>query len=171
MRTPTADVSPAASPLASPEFDVTVRVGCSLTYEATGPAWLLLSVKPRSNRNHAVVFEALSLGNDLPAEEFTDEHGNDVYRVQLAPGSNSFRHDAIVSVSSKPDNHDLPVNPPEWPGEIPTDLLRYTLPSRYCDSDKLTNFAWDKFGQVEHGLPRVQAISKWVHENIEYRYF
>jgi transglutaminase-like putative cysteine protease len=32
------------------------------------------------------------------------------------------------------------------------------------------NFAWEKFGAVEHGWPRVQAISKWIHENIEYRY-
>ncbi|MGD8425369.1 MAG: transglutaminase family protein, partial [Gammaproteobacteria bacterium] len=38
------------------------------------------------------------------------------------------------------------------------------------DSDKLTDFAWDKFGDVEHGRPRVQAISRWIHQNIEYRY-
>ena len=171
MRTLTADVPPGVSPSASPEFDVTLRVGCSLTYEATGAAWLLLALKPRPDRNHAVIFEALTLGNNLPAEEFTDGHGNHIYRVTLAPGSNFFRHDAIVSVSSQPDNHDLPPCAPLSPGELPTDLLRYTLPSRYCDSDKLTNFAWEKFGQVEHGLPRVTAISQWVHDNIEYRYF
>jgi transglutaminase-like putative cysteine protease len=157
--------------LTSPKFDITVRVGCSLTYEVTGTAWLLLHLKPLPDRNHAVVFEALSLGHDLPAEKFTDSHGNQVYRVTLAPGTNCFRHDAIVSVSSQPDNHDLPSSVPLTPGELPTDVLRYTLPSRYCDSDKLTNFAWEKFGQVEHGLPRVTAISKWLHENIEYRYF
>lgn len=155
----------------APKFDVTVRVGCSLTYEVTGTAWLLLHLKPLPDRNHAVVFEALTLGNDLPAEEFTDSHGNRVHRVTLAPGTNCFRHDAIVSVSSQPDNHDLPPCAPLPPGELPPAVLRYTLPSRYCDSDKLTNFAWEKFGQVEHGLPRVTAISKWVHDNIEYRYF
>jgi len=167
----TADVSTAVSPLEAPELDVTVRVGCSLSYEATGPAWLLLSLKPRPDRNHAIVFEALTFGNNLPAEEFTDSHGNQVFRVALTPGMHSFRHDAIVSASSQPDNHDLPVSAPLSPGELPPELLRYTLPSRYCDSDKLINFAWEKFGQVEHGLPRVHAISQWVHENIEYRYF
>jgi transglutaminase-like putative cysteine protease len=167
---PIAHAPPAVGPLPAPEFDVTVRVGCSLTYEVTGTAWLLVHLKPRPDRNHAVVFEALTLGDNLPAEEFTDSHGNHVYRVILAPGSNFFRHDAIVSVSSQPDNHDLPPSAPLSPGELPPDLLRYTLPSRYCDSDKLTNFAWEKFGQVEHGLPRVTAISQWVHDNIEYRY-
>src|SRR5580704_14238540 len=121
MNTVTLAHSP-VSPLVSPEFDVTLRVGCSLAYEATGPAWLLLALKPRPDRNHAVIFEALSLGNDLPAEEFTDSHGNHVYRVALAFGSNFFRHDAIVSVSSQPDNHDLPRCGPLSPGELPTDL-------------------------------------------------
>ncbi len=46
-------------------------------------------------------------------------------------------------------------------GQLPSDLLRSTLPSRYCDSDKLLNFAWNNFGQIEHGLPRVQAICDW----------
>ena len=54
--------------------------------------------------------------------------------------------------------------------QLPSELLRYTLPSRYCDSDKLLNFAWNLFGQVPHGLPRVQAICDWVHTNIEYRF-
>ena len=151
-------------------FDLTVRVGCSLAYEVTGTASLLLNVQPLPDRNHAVVFQALTLGNNLSASEFTDTHGNQVRRVKLAPGTNFIRHDAIVALSSQPDNFDLPAATPHAPDELPSHLMRYTLPSRYCDSDKLTNFAWEKFGQVEHGLPRVTAISRWLHDNIEYRY-
>ncbi len=136
----------------------------------TGRASLLLNIKPLANPTHKVIFEGLALGNNLPVEQFTDSHGNAVCRVTLAPGSNSFRHDAIVDVSSHVDNADLPAVTPEDAGQLPTELLRYTLPSRYCDSDKLTDFAWQKFGHVEHGLPRVEAISKWIHDNIEYRY-
>jgi transglutaminase-like putative cysteine protease len=90
----------------------------------------------------------------------------------LKPGENFFRHDAIIAATSRPDNADLPADArPLTPGALPPELLRYTLPSRYCDSDKLANFAWEKFGQIEHGLPRVEAISRWLHENIEYRYY
>ena len=160
----------ASTVIQPPAFDITVRVGCSLAYQVTGTAWLLLNLKLRPDRNHAVIFEALTLGNNLPAEEFTDSHGNAVWRVALAPGANYFRHDAIVAISSRPDNHDLPNATALAPGDLPPALLRYTLPSRYCDSDKLANFAWEKFGQVEHGLPRVSAISQWLHDNIEYRY-
>ena len=157
-------------PNIQPNFDVTVRVGCSLVYEATGTASLLLNLKIRPDRNSAVLFEAMTLGNNLPAEEFSDSHGNCVCRVTLAPGTNCFRHDAIVTVSSQPDNHNLLTTIPQAPGDLPAALLRYTLPSRYCDSDKLTDFAWGKFGHIEHGIPRVQAISRWLHDNIEYRY-
>ena len=154
----------------APKFDLTLRVGCSLAYEATGTASLLLNLQPRPGRNHAVVFQALTLGDNLPTREFTDSHGNHVRQVRLAPGTNSIRHDAILAVSSLPDNAGLPAARPAAPEELPPEILRYTLPSRYCDSDKLANFAWEKFGQVEHGLPRVAAISRWLHDNLEYRY-
>ena len=149
---------------------MTVRVGCSLGYEASGPATLLLNIQPLAGHNHEVVFEAISLGHDLTDRPFVDSHGNRVHRVSLAPGINSIRHDAIVAVSSEPDNFGLTPTTPLSPDALPSELLRYAMPSRYADSDKLANFAWDHFGQVEHGLPRVDAISKWVHDNIEYRY-
>ena len=130
-------------PSIPPNFDITVRVGCSLVYEVTGTASLLLNLKLHPNFNHSVIIEALALGNNLPAEDFVDSHGNHVCRVTLAPGTNCFRHDAIVAVPSKPDNDGLIVTSPQATGELPLELLRYTLPSRYCDSDKLANFAWE----------------------------
>jgi transglutaminase-like putative cysteine protease len=151
-------------------FDITLRVGCSLVYEVTGTASLLLNLKLRPDPNQAVLIESLALGNNLPAEEFIDSHGNCVCRVTLAPGTNCFRHDAIVAASAQPDNYNLVASVPQAPGDLPAELLRYTLPSRYCDSDKLIDFAWREFGHIEHGMPRAQAISHWVHNNIEYRY-
>ena len=151
-------------------FDITLRVGCSLAYEVTGTAFVLLNLKPRPSRDHAVRFEALSLGDGLPSRPFVDSHGNTVLCVTLAPGANYVRHDAIIAVSSQPDNHDHFGKEPPAPGDLPPEILRYTLPSRYCDSDKLVDFAWQKFGAIEHGLPRVTAISRWLHDNIEYRY-
>jgi transglutaminase-like putative cysteine protease len=152
------------------ELDITVRVGCSLGYEVTGSASLILNLQLASDAGRSVLFEALALGEGLVPETFDDSHGNHLHRVTLRPGTNFFRHDAIVATSSKPDNAGLVPGAPEDVCELPLELLRYALPSRYCDSDKLTDFAWEKFGHVEHGWPRVQAISHWIHRNIEYRY-
>lgn len=151
-------------------YDLTVRVGCSLVYEAHGDASLLLNVEPKPGPEHAVVFQALTLGENLPEETFQDTHGNGLRRVRLARGANYIRHDAIVAASSRPDNQALGRPAATAPLECPAGLLRYTLPSRYCDSDKLANFAWEKFGPIEPGWPRTAAISRWVHDNIEYRY-
>lgn len=159
-----------AIPTGTPKTDLMVRVGCRLVYETTGTAALLLNLKLQPERQHTVTAEALSFSPSLPAEEFADSHGNRISRVVLQAGRNEIGHDALVMVSSQPDNHDLTDATPVAVGELPAALLRYTLPSRYCDSDKLTDFAWQHFGQVEHGWPRVQAISDWVHRNIEYRY-
>jgi len=111
----------------------------------------------------------LTLGPNLPATEETDSHGNIVDRVVLRPGLNTFRHDALVSVSSLPEL--LPTFQAAEPVDhVPVSLLRYTLPSRYCDSDKLMQFAADHFGTLPPGAPTVRAICDWIHQNIEYRY-
>jgi transglutaminase-like putative cysteine protease len=149
-------------------LNLTVRVGCNLAYETTVPTSVLFALRPRLEGRVLVMQERLSFGIGLPSYEFQDSHGNIIYRSTFMPGRNEIRHDALVAVSSLPDSREiigniLPV------GQLHHDLLRYTLPSRYCDSDKLMNFAWNQFGQVPQGLPRVQAICDWVHNNIEYR--
>jgi transglutaminase-like putative cysteine protease len=156
--------------LASPRLDLTVRVGFHLAYEVTGTATVLLNAQPHRNAAHHVISESLNLGTSQPVEQYPDVHGNRVYRLDLHPGTNVFHHDALVAVSSLPDNAGFDNAAPIPVGALPSTLLRYTLPSRYCDSDRLTNFAWQQFGHIEHGLPRVQAISEWLHHNIEYKY-
>jgi transglutaminase-like putative cysteine protease len=150
-------------------LDLTVRVGCNLAYETTVQTPVLFVLKPRLEGRVLILQERLSLGSGWPSSHFQDSHGNITYRSVLMPGRNEIRHDALVAVSSLPDGREIqgrivPV------GQLPSELLRYTLPSRYCDSDKLLNFAWNLFGQIPHGLPRVQAICDWVHNNIEYRF-
>src|ERR1043165_5493951 len=151
-------------------FDVTLRVGCMLQYEVPGSASLLLNACPQPGGNYQAIADSRTWGENLPIEPVTDEHGNRLSRVCLRRGTNVFRHDALIEVSSKPDNAGLPRLAPCAPEHLPAETLKYTLPSRYCDSDKLANFAWEKFGRVPHGHPRVNAISQWVHQNIEYRY-
>lgn len=150
-------------------LDICVRVGCHVTYEISVPTPVLFVLKPRLEGRMLVMQEKLTVGIGRPSDEFQDSHGNIAYRSLLMPGRNEIRHDALVAVSSLPDSREImgQILPA---GQLPFQWLRYTLPSRYCDSDKLMNFAWNLFGNITHGLPRVQAICDWVHNNIEYRY-
>ncbi len=68
-------------------------------------------------------------------------------------------HDEIV-----PEAAQIPVE------DLPDDALLYTLPSRYCLSDALSDTAWSLFGGVTPGWPRVQAICDWVHNNVRFQY-
>lgn len=149
-------------------LNLTVRVGCRLAYHTSVPTPALFALRPRLEGRVHVVQERLSFGIGLPSYEYLDVHGNLTYRSTLMPGRNEVIHDALVAVSSLPDSR--VITGPLLPvGQLHHDLLPYTLPSRYCDSDKLMNFAWNQFGQVPQGLPRVQAICDWVHQHIEYR--
>lgn len=150
-------------------LNLAVRVGCSLAYQTPVPTAALFVLRPRLEGNVLVLQERLSFGIGQPSYEFQDIHGNITYRTTLMPGRNEIRHDAVVAVSSLPDRRDF-TGPVLHVGQLPAEVLRYTLPSRYCDSDKLMDFAWANFGQIPHGLQRVQAICDWVHGHIEYRF-
>ena len=150
-------------------LNLTVRVGCHVAYETSVPTPVLFVLKPRREGKNLVREEKFSLGIGLPSYEFEDFQGNIACRSTLMPGRNDIWHDALVAVSSLPDDQGAPGHIVAV-DQLPPAVLRYTLPSRYCDSDKLLNFAWQHFGSVTNGLQRVRAICDWVHQNIEYRF-
>ena len=153
-----------------PELELQVRVGCRLTYDAIQPVPVVLGIRPQWESSHRIDAELMTIGDGLPVDSFMDVHGNTVDRVVLPAGTTEIHHDALVAVTAEPDNARLPQTAATPPARLPPELLRYVLPSRYCDSDKLLNFAWEKFGAVPHGRERVQAICDWLHANIEYRF-
>ena len=155
--------------MTDPSSNLTVRVGCHIAYETTAPTAILLVLKPRHDARQTVLQQQLIFTPHIPFYHFEDLHGNLTDRAVLQPGQNIIHHDALVSVSPLPDNPE-PTGPPTPVYQLPPETLRYTLPSRYCDSDKLLNFAWNQFGQIQNGFDRVQAICDWVHHNIEYRF-
>jgi transglutaminase-like putative cysteine protease len=148
---------------------LTVRVGCNIHFECESSATLILLVNPRFDPDRPIRQEKLDLGNASRSESFTDADGNVAYRVILATGLNEIKHDALVEVSTASDKSEQFGDAPPVATLDPA-LLRYLLPSRYCDSDRLFAFAREKFGHIYDAGERVQAISDWVHNNIEYRF-
>ncbi len=53
---------------------------------------------------------------------------------------------------------------------LPPDTLVYLLPSRYCETDCLSDVAWGLFGQTSPGWARVQAICDHVHAHVVFGY-
>ena len=154
--------------ISSPEL--TIRCGLDFAYDAVDYVPMILVIQPQSGPTQRIEHEQLDFSPNVPVQIYQDVNGNIVHRLILPPGRTAVRHDAMIAVPSYPENYgmmnDLPIQVPE----LTPDLLRYILPSRYCDSDRLMDFAFQQFGHIPHGLPRVQAICDWLHNNIEYRF-
>jgi transglutaminase-like putative cysteine protease len=152
-----------------PPLELTVRIGCHVVWQASMAVAMTLSLRPRNSAHQQVLREQLTFAPHLATLSFEDALGNQIDRVIMQPGENIIHHDALVQVPAAPDNFE-PIGLVVPVYQLPSDVLRYILPSRYCDSDKLMTFAWKTFGPLDDGARRVQAICDWVHMNIEYRF-
>jgi transglutaminase-like putative cysteine protease len=125
-------------------------------------------VRPRSDDSDQLILsESLTFRSESGSEQFQDAHGNITHRWTLPLGQTVVLHDSLVEVSSKPDDYNfkkfsVPIQ------DISPATLRYTLPSRYCDSDKLLGFSAQQFGYLINGVDKVIAICNWVQRNIRY---
>jgi transglutaminase-like putative cysteine protease len=151
-------------------LDLILRCGCEFIYESQGNAPIFLTLKIRQRPGQFVFAEQVTYEPLNTVREYEDAHGNVIHCHQLGPGVNRVRYDSLVRVSSVPENAG-PFSPPMRVEYLPVELLRYTLPSRYGDSDRLYQFANDHFSSFAPGAEQVQGICDWVHQNIEYRQF
>ena len=54
--------------------------------------------------------------------------------------------------------------------DLPVDTLVYLLGSRYCETDRLSETAWELFEHAPTGWGRVQAICDYVHHHVTFGY-
>ena len=155
-----------------------IKVGFEITYTAVQPTpmVIMLSIHPSRAADiigtERIVAEPqirASAGNSVPIGFYRDSFGNVCGRLVAPAGGVTLRGSALVRDSGLPDA----VNPAaqQVPIEqLPDDLLLYLMPSRYCETDKLTDIAWSLFGATKPGWARVQAIVEFVHEHVTFGY-
>ena len=105
----------------------------------------------------------------LQSEIYRDSFGNDVRRFMAPAGTLRISRDQIFDTDGKvdpvfPDAREVPLN------QVPAEYLVYLLGSRYCETDKLSNIAWNLFGHIAPGWPRVQAICDYVNNHLTFGY-
>lgn len=148
-----------------------ITVGCEFTYQSEWPTPTVLQVQPRRDPDeaHRLIHEAWRTAPETPFHEYHDFYGNTCQRIVIPAGRTFLRYDAVAEVSGEPDAADP--GAAQTPVErLPDEILVYTLPSRYCLSDELSDTAWELFGGVNGGYARVQAVCDWVHEHIRFQY-
>jgi transglutaminase-like putative cysteine protease len=146
-----------------------VRVGCDFHCEAPAPTPSIMQVEPHDVGAHQVLHQQWETNPALPMHEYRDLYSNTCRRFMMPVGRLHLHFDALVEVPDTVDEADR--NARQVPVEdLPDDALIYTMPSRYCLSDVLSDTAWELFGSTAPGWERVQAICDWVHDGLHFQY-
>ncbi|MDB5555128.1 MAG: transglutaminase-like protein [Rhizobium sp.] len=147
-----------------------IRAGFKLGYECVQPTpmMLVLNIHP-SRRIDLLTEQVLNFSPPIEVWNYTDGFGNACSRIVAPPGLLEITTEFEIYDSGQPDP--VPEGAVEHPiQDLPDDVLVFLLGSRYCDTEKLSDFAWAQFGAVERGWPRVKAIVDFVHNHIAFDY-
>jgi transglutaminase-like putative cysteine protease len=147
-----------------------IRVGFEMLYEFVGrtPMVLMLNVHP-SRALDVITPDHLRITPSLPVTRYSDMFGNVCTRLVAPSGQVEISTDALVWDSGLPEAVEPNARQHEV-AELPHDALVFLLASRYCETDRLMQEAWARFGKTPLGWPRVQAICDFVHSHVRFGY-
>lgn len=105
----------------------------------------------------------------VPSTDYIDAFGNHCARFIGPAGHLRLSGSNVVEADPNPDKiyadaKQLPVE------ELPSEVLQFLLPSRYCEVDRFVPIAQDLFGHMTPGWSRATAIRDWVHEKVTFNY-
>jgi transglutaminase-like putative cysteine protease len=143
-----------------------LNASCQLDYHSTAEVPAIFMLRPSSGWAQWVMREEFHLHPLVPVVEFSDLYGNLCQRIVMPVGA---FHLAVQYRVQVPDVADADPGAKAMPVEcLPTDVLHYLLPSRYCQSDMLSGLARQVAGDAWPGYPAAERIRAWIHRNISY---
>jgi len=147
-----------------------IRIGFDIAYECVQPTPFLLSLRVHPSRaSDLLTPDIIRSEPPLPIGEYVDGFGNICSRVTLPAGRTHITADSIINDPGVPDP--IVADAPQHPiPDLPSEVLVFLLGSRYCETDKLSETAWQLFGKTPPGWARVQAICNYVHEHVKFGY-
>jgi transglutaminase-like putative cysteine protease len=147
-----------------------IAVGYELTYELPQPTPMLLVLHVHYSRASDLVQpDTLITKPSVPVAFYRDSFGNWVSRVVAPAGQFRLSGRAIVNDAGLPDPvHTEAVQ--HAVQDLPEETLIFLLGSRYCETDRLSDIAWNLFGGSPPGWGRVQAICDFVHNHVSFGY-
>ena len=136
-----------------------IRYGFDIALDLVQPTTTILTMMDvHSDVRCGITEESeLQLTPIIPAERFVDDSGNVIRRLSAPAGVASLRLDGVYHTDGRADEVDTTAETVTM-SELPPDALPFLRPSRYCETDLLSDFAWGNFGGINGGWARVQAI-------------
>jgi len=153
--------------LPDPPVEQTFDIDCTLDYEVRGLTDFVFQIHAHDGMDQQLLSESLVITPDLPSHLYADPGiGHRFLRLHVDTGPVTLRYRARVKRTVQPLD---PLAQEVAIADLPDDLLHNLNPTRYCESDHLSQTTQEMFGQLPRGLSRVQAIVDWIHQNIVYQ--
>ncbi|KYF55988.1 transglutaminase [Sorangium cellulosum] len=147
-----------------------IRVGYELLYEFPQPTPVILTLSIHYSRVSDLVRpDHMLTSPPIPVRSYRDSFGNWCSRAVAPAGQLRLFADTVVNDTGAPDRV-VPSAEQHDVDALPEETLVFLLGSRYCETDRLSEAAWDLFGQSPAGWGRVQAICDFVHRHITFGY-
>jgi len=146
-----------------------IRVGYQLSYNCPKETPFILNLNIHASRDSEVISSSFATNPIVPVTQYQDVFDNRCSRIVAPAGRIQITGGGLVNDTGLPDAvvpsaYQHPVE------DLPESTLLFLLGSRYCETDRLSNIAWQLFSQTVPGWPRVQAICDYVHNLITFGY-
>lgn len=106
---------------------------------------------------------------DIPISEYIDSFGNRCSRFVAPAGHLRLSGSSVIDADPNPDQIYAYAGQANIEN-LPSEVLQFLLPSRYCEVDQFVPIAQDLFGWMIPGWTRAIAIRDWVHEKVTFDY-
>jgi len=146
------------------------RIGYELIYSFSQPTPIILVVNVHDSReSDLLVPDSLRVEPSIPINAYRDIFGNQCHRVLAPAGRLRLTADGVIRDSGEAD--EVVANAGQDSVEdLPAETLMFLLGSRYCETDLLSQTAWQLFSGTTPGYQRVQAICDFVHNHLAFNY-
>src|ERR1700735_5896768 len=149
---------------------VLIRYGYEITINCPQPTPMVCLLSVSEDRKADIrVAEKVFTTPIIPTTTYLDTFGNRCRRLVAPAGDFAIWGDATIEDDGKIDPANFAAG--EVPvAALPDCCLLFLMGSRYCETDKLSQTAWDLFGTIPPGWGRVQAVCDFVHQHIKFDY-
>lgn len=136
-----------------------------LAYETSQPCDLLLQIEATSGKGQSCAASQLSFDAQSTQVQLDGDYGIGMRRWVKAGPKFECRYDATFDVDRhSPDWNNLAQT--DWM-LIPSEVVQYLMPSRYCHSDQFLDFVSSQFPNLQGGA-LILAMNTWINENFTY---
>ena len=146
-----------------------IRFGYEIAVNCQSPTAIVTLLDIRDEQKGALRSETFSTTPSIETRVYRDLFGNACRRFVAPSGDLTFTSDNLIEDSGLVDAW-APDAVQHAVADLPDECLVYLMGSRYCETDRLSQFAWERFGPVAPGWARVQAICDFAHDHIRFDY-